>query len=793
MEHLAIFVNNPITTEICELSSTKKSEFYVHTYDPTNILKNIKEYNDPLLDPSIKIKYLENLYEKFDLTIKRNCCNCISFILYYVIDEKKLLDYLFSLKTSVENMSKYLREPEYNFIARIYLDQSVINLYKTEQSIKERLIINLYREIKEIIAFLFAHERVEIYTYNCKSYEDNKQITRSLRFLTLFDAEVNIKIIREADGFVSYLDCMNIKNFCLSNTILFMYKLNAMDLNYILDKKDTSINRYIEELNLNYVKSYSSWLNKYLDIINFDNDVPIKPLLDLYAGLLAVSLQFKPNYLNFNITKININLNKKYKISERNKQILDLHLIHLKDDKFKELLDNDFEKFYINFLSVCNNYNTIYKAYLDIKLINEEVKQKLRDIKSSLIKFKKLIQRGMIMNIEPTRFPYQSKIFKDYFWNILEKAFYKIIEHFDNAINTLLEGKYYFAWNIFINYFYINLINNYRYCFFINLLYAAIEDKLYDFNPFHTEIINYDEYENENNYILFYILPNISDFINLIFEYFNIFSDVPKKIEDFRSEISNSVYKNKYLKNLNKFIFQFNISENTEKNTKINLHFNICNYINKLTRNYYLLQKEMKELIFGFDEILLLELFNNITSFEKNIKNNLNTYKFYLNSFMTNETKTFRYKRDFTFEEEFKEEKDHNIRIEIETNAKVLDEILFPILIEKYLHSVSSVNKNIIIYDYENYDFRLYTSSVNLLNIFINKLDRYFIDIIFNNKEIEFNEFIENLKNKYAIIISEESFKPPFYGLFSLIEPSRESSFKKKYLKYKKKYLSLTL
>ena len=48
-----------------------------------------------------------------------------------------------------------------------------------------------------------------------------------------------------------------------------MYKLNAMDLNYILDKKDTSINRYIEELNLNYVKSYSSWLNKYLDIINF--------------------------------------------------------------------------------------------------------------------------------------------------------------------------------------------------------------------------------------------------------------------------------------------------------------------------------------------------------------------------------------------------------------------------------------------------------------------------------------------------------------------------------------------
>ena len=56
------------------------------------------------------------------------------------------------------------------------------------------------------------------------------------RFLTLFDAKVNIKIIREADGFVSYLDCMNIKNFCLSNTILFIYKLNFLDLNKLLDQ-----------------------------------------------------------------------------------------------------------------------------------------------------------------------------------------------------------------------------------------------------------------------------------------------------------------------------------------------------------------------------------------------------------------------------------------------------------------------------------------------------------------------------------------------------------------------------
>ena len=45
MESQVRFVNNPLDTEICELSSTKKLNFYVHNYDPTNIIKNIQDYN----------------------------------------------------------------------------------------------------------------------------------------------------------------------------------------------------------------------------------------------------------------------------------------------------------------------------------------------------------------------------------------------------------------------------------------------------------------------------------------------------------------------------------------------------------------------------------------------------------------------------------------------------------------------------------------------------------------------------------------------------------------------------
>ena len=120
---------NPLKIEPCKLLTTRKKQFYTQTYDPIKIIQNIEKYTDDTLDPKIKCEYLKNIKERFNLEIKNNCCNCISFTLYYLTDETKLRDYLVSLKVSVVNITKCLSDSKYNFIARIYLDQSVINLY----------------------------------------------------------------------------------------------------------------------------------------------------------------------------------------------------------------------------------------------------------------------------------------------------------------------------------------------------------------------------------------------------------------------------------------------------------------------------------------------------------------------------------------------------------------------------------------------------------------------------------------------------------------------------------------
>ena len=64
---------NPLKIERCNLLTTRKKQFYTHTYDPINIIQNIENYTDDTLDPKIKCEYLKNIKERFNLEIKYNC------------------------------------------------------------------------------------------------------------------------------------------------------------------------------------------------------------------------------------------------------------------------------------------------------------------------------------------------------------------------------------------------------------------------------------------------------------------------------------------------------------------------------------------------------------------------------------------------------------------------------------------------------------------------------------------------------------------------------------------------
>lgn len=320
-------VQNPLNRtdipEECFLLNNKKEKYYNNIYNPQRIIDNINKYE---INKEIKEDYIQKLSNLINLEVKEKCCNCISFT-YYTIDvdeasvlsggsveppspiessedklkklyETKLiniLQYLSSLRLSVLNMSNKLT----NFLARIYVDISLFktlaNAKKYKTDISEPLIIkNL-----EIIQYLFTADNVEIYTHLCKSYTSNLSQLRSMRFLTMIDNDVSCCIMREADGFVTYMDCYNIQNFVNSNKILFTYNINK-HLNFAEPTVINALDKYIENPNKDnldnlsqsfYLEPYSSWLKTYQNFDSYYNTN--SNLFDLLAGVIGINVQIK--------------------------------------------------------------------------------------------------------------------------------------------------------------------------------------------------------------------------------------------------------------------------------------------------------------------------------------------------------------------------------------------------------------------------------------------------------------------------------------------------------------------
>jgi len=124
--------------------------------------------------------------------------------------------YILSIHRSVINVNKNLPD----WVVRIYFDKSVykrmqeIEIHKTNSSAEELIEINTFlQKFKEII----ESPNVELYTYDCPKFYiidgNASAFIRSLRYLTLIDPTVNISAIREADGYMTNLECHNLKIF----------------------------------------------------------------------------------------------------------------------------------------------------------------------------------------------------------------------------------------------------------------------------------------------------------------------------------------------------------------------------------------------------------------------------------------------------------------------------------------------------------------------------------------------------------------------------------------------------
>jgi len=276
-------VNNPVNNDgKCILVNSKKSKYYTHAYDPTNIISKINGYEDPY-----KTELLGNVNRIFDLTVKSSCCNCVSISLYFKGNKlTSLLNYLETIKRSVENIKIILPD----WIVRIYLD---ISVYATFMNRKEVNLNGMTEEhikiLQSTLDYLFASENVEIYTFFCKDILENTipiGQTRTFRFLSLLDDDVNVRVVREADGIVTKQDCHNINVFAKSNRIFFFSPIS------------------LGAIPLNPMEGYQSWLTLYKQKMEPEYFKKKSTILQILAGTFACRLTVKKDVYYESANKI---------------------------------------------------------------------------------------------------------------------------------------------------------------------------------------------------------------------------------------------------------------------------------------------------------------------------------------------------------------------------------------------------------------------------------------------------------------------------------------------------------
>jgi hypothetical protein len=131
----------------------------------------------------------------------------------------------------------------------------------------------------------------------------------------MLDPEVNVSIVREADGIVSYTDIYNIKNFVTSNKMIFIYPYQPG--NFIDRKISYFLYEFIKTAKIPmYTKidktfmPYSEWLRGYIrDNKYFTNKMP---LFDLLAGLFGIAITVRPEIFKESLHNININNDKNF-------------------------------------------------------------------------------------------------------------------------------------------------------------------------------------------------------------------------------------------------------------------------------------------------------------------------------------------------------------------------------------------------------------------------------------------------------------------------------------------------
>lgn len=279
-------VQNPLGySRPCTLITSKKDKYYVHTYDPMT----------PLLLLSQRLPR-EIISERFVDSRRENCCNVISISLYFIgCIPDNMTKYLFSIERTVKNVHNNLPD----WIVRVYIDNSVHECIKNADK-------NSSRQITAAYNYITTAPNVEVYTYNCAVGDVQPQHiarTRTYRFLPFSDEDVNICVVREADGIVSNWDCRQIHLFSKDQSKMFYFPYNQ-----------------IKRSKLSMFESYEKWLLLYKVIFRYDFFHNNYMGYDLLAGLFGIKLKLKRDFYIRTIVSLRDEIDRFITAVERNNE-----------------------------------------------------------------------------------------------------------------------------------------------------------------------------------------------------------------------------------------------------------------------------------------------------------------------------------------------------------------------------------------------------------------------------------------------------------------------------------------
>lgn len=248
--------------EMCNLISTKQERLYVHTYNPTDMLREIQS----------NLSLSDQVMNRFDPENRINCCNVIAFSLYFKsCDEATMTKYLASIARSVKNVEKYLP----TWVVRVYFSTSVFYC-----------ITRTPRESAASVAYeiIINSGNVEVYTYECRESDLGPiEYSRTYRFLPLSELDVNEWISMEADGTVTIWHCKLITWFSKSPTIFYM----PIGINLNLFKNFPALNMF---------DAYSNWLSWYKGVFRREFFKTHQTVYDIMAGMIGCKLKIKRGF-----------------------------------------------------------------------------------------------------------------------------------------------------------------------------------------------------------------------------------------------------------------------------------------------------------------------------------------------------------------------------------------------------------------------------------------------------------------------------------------------------------------